>query len=95
MLAERSVWLINLQRDPDGRFALHLALQEASTARIEYMRVLKIFMKLIPYGTLPGGRLVSYSFSLPPFWPLPMGIVHACRLAEFLAWPVPVEPQGN
>jgi hypothetical protein len=43
-LAERSVWPINLQPDPDGRFALHLALQEESTARTESMRVLKIFM---------------------------------------------------
>ena len=76
MLAERSVWLINLQRDPDGRFALHLALQEESTARTEYLRVLKIFMKLIPDGTPPGEEPVSDSFSLTPFWPLPMGIVH-------------------
>ena len=66
---------------------LHLALQAESTARTEYMRVLKIFMKLIPHGTPPGEEPVSDSFSLTPFWPLPMGIVHACRLGEFLAWP--------
>ena len=70
------VWPINLQPDPDGRFALHLALQEESTARTEYLRVLKIFMKLIPDGTPPGEEPVSDSFSLTPFWPLPMGIVH-------------------
>ena len=65
MLAERSVWPIN-QPDPDGRFALHLARQEESTARTEYMRVLKIFMKLILHGTPPGEEPVSDSFSLTP-----------------------------
>jgi len=54
MLAERSEWPISLQPDPDGRFALHLALQEESAARKEYMRVLRIFTKLIPHGTPPG-----------------------------------------
>jgi hypothetical protein len=53
MLAERSVWPIDLQPDPDGRFALHLALQEESAARTEYMRVLKIFLQLILHGTPP------------------------------------------
>jgi len=95
MLAERSVWPINLQPDPDGRFAMHLALQEESTARTEYMRVLKNLHEALPYVMPPGEEPVSGSFSLTPFWPLPTGIVHACRLAEFLAWPVRVEPQGN
>ena len=54
MLAERSVWPINRQPDPDGRFALHLALQEESAARTEYMRVLRIFTRLILHGTAPG-----------------------------------------
>ena len=53
MLAERSVWPINLQPDPDGRFALNLARQEESAARTEYMRVLKIFLQLILHGTPP------------------------------------------
>jgi hypothetical protein len=53
MLAERSVWPINLQPDPDGRFALDLALKEESAARTEYMRVLRIFSKLILDGTPP------------------------------------------
>jgi hypothetical protein len=53
MSAERSVRPINLQRDPDGRFALNLALQDETTSRTEYMRVLKIFLKLILDGTLP------------------------------------------
>jgi hypothetical protein len=50
MLAERSEWPISLQPDRDGRFALHLALQEESAARKEYMRVLRIFTKLILQG---------------------------------------------
>ena len=55
MLAERRgrVWPINLEPDPDGRFALHLALQEESAARREYIRVLRIFTKLILHGTPP------------------------------------------
>jgi hypothetical protein len=53
MLAERSVWPINRQPDPDGRFALNLALQEESAARTEYMRVLRIFTRLILQGTPP------------------------------------------
>jgi hypothetical protein len=53
MLAERSVFPIDLQPDPDGRFALHLALQEESAARTEYVRVLKIFLQLILQGTPP------------------------------------------
>jgi len=47
------VWPINLKPDPDGRFALHLALQEESAARNEYMRALKIFNELMREGTLP------------------------------------------
>jgi hypothetical protein len=53
MLAERSVWLINLQPDPDGRFALHLALQEECAARTECMRIMKLFMKLILHTAPP------------------------------------------
>jgi hypothetical protein len=53
MLAVRSVWPINRQPDPDGRFALHLALQEESAGRTEYMRVLRIFTRLILHGTPP------------------------------------------
>ena len=53
MLAERSERPISLQPDPDGRFALHLALQEETTARTEYMRVLNIFLNLILHGTPP------------------------------------------
>jgi hypothetical protein len=47
MLAEHSEWPISLQPDPDSRFALHVALQEESAARREYIRVLRIFTKLI------------------------------------------------
>ena len=54
MLAERSEWPISLQPDPDGRFALHLALQEESAARTEYMRLLRIFTELILHGTPSG-----------------------------------------
>jgi len=32
---------------------LNLALQDETTSRTEYMRVLKIFLKLILHGTLP------------------------------------------
>ena len=53
MVGKRSVWPIDRQPDPDGRFALHLALQEESAARREYMRVLRIFTKLILHGTPP------------------------------------------
>jgi hypothetical protein len=53
MVAERSVWTINREPDPDGRFALHLALREESAPRGEYMRVLRIFSKLILDGTPP------------------------------------------
>jgi hypothetical protein len=53
MVAERPVWPINLAPDPDGRFALHLALKEESAARTEYMRLLRIFTGLILHGTLP------------------------------------------
>jgi hypothetical protein len=51
MLAERSVWPINLQPGPDGGYALNLALQEEYAARTEYIRILKIFLKLILHGT--------------------------------------------
>ena len=54
MLAERRgrVWPINLEPDPDGRFALHLALEEESATRTEYMRILRIVNELIREGTL-------------------------------------------
>ena len=53
MVAERSVWPINREPDPDGRFALSVALQEESAARTEFMRVLKIYTDLIVNGTPP------------------------------------------
>jgi len=55
LFAERRtrVWPINLGPDPDGRFALHLALQEESAARAEYMRILKIFNELMREEKLP------------------------------------------
>ena len=53
MVGKRSVWPIDREPDPDGRFALHLALQEESAARTEYMRVLRIFTRLILHGTPP------------------------------------------
>jgi hypothetical protein len=53
MVGKRLVWPIDRQPDPDGRFALHLALQEESAARKEYTRVLRILMKLILHGTPP------------------------------------------
>jgi hypothetical protein len=55
LLSERRdpVWPINLAPDPDGRFALHQALQEESAARTEYMRILRIFDELMREGTLP------------------------------------------
>jgi hypothetical protein len=52
IVAERPVWPINLAPDPDGRFALNLALKEES-ARTEYMRLLRIFTELILHGTPP------------------------------------------
>jgi hypothetical protein len=63
MLAERRgrIWPINLKPDPDARFALHLALQEGSAARNEYMRTLKIFNELKREGTLPKDEPVSQS----------------------------------
>ena len=70
MLAERRgrVWPINLEPDPDGRFALHLALQEESAARTEYMRILRIANELIREGTLreeePGLFLVGENRAL-------------------------------
>jgi hypothetical protein len=56
LLAERREWPISLKPDPDGRFALHQALQEESAARTEYMRILRIFSKLMFEGTLPEGE---------------------------------------
>ena len=58
MLAERRgrVWPINLEPEPDGRFALHLALQEESAARTEYMRILRIVNEFIREGTLLAAR---------------------------------------
>ena len=53
MVGQRSVWPIDRKPDPDGTFALHLALQEESAARKEYTRVLRILMKLILHGTPP------------------------------------------
>jgi hypothetical protein len=55
MLAERrgQVWPINLELDPDGRFALHLALLEESAARAEYLRILRIVNEFIGEGTVP------------------------------------------
>ena len=53
LVGERPVWPINLAPDPDGRFALNLALQEESAARTEYMRLLRIFTELILHGTPP------------------------------------------
>ena len=53
MVAERPVWPINLAPDPDGRFALNLALQEESAARTEYIRLLRIYAGLILHGKPP------------------------------------------
>ena len=53
MVAERPVWPISLAPDPDGRFALTLALKEESAARTEYMRLLRIYAGLILHGTPP------------------------------------------
>jgi hypothetical protein len=55
LLAEHRgrVWPINLEPDPDGRFVWHLALQEESAARTEYMRILRNFNKLMRECTLP------------------------------------------
>ena len=47
------VWPINLEPNPDGRFALHQALQEESAARKEYVRALRMFNELMREGTLP------------------------------------------
>lgn len=74
MLAERRgrVWPINLEPDPDGRFALHLALQEESAARTEYMRILRIVNELIREGTLleeePGLFLVGREPGTNLYW---------------------------
>ena len=74
MLAERRgrVWPINLEPEPDGRFALHLALQEESAARTEYMRILRIVNELIREGTLleeePGLSLVGRAPGTNLYW---------------------------
>ena len=56
MVAERSVWPINREPDPDGRYALSVALQEESAARTEFMRVLTIHTDLILHRTPPEER---------------------------------------
>jgi hypothetical protein len=53
MLAERPEWPMGLAPDPDGRFALNLALKEESAALTEYMRLLRIYTKLVFHGTPP------------------------------------------
>jgi hypothetical protein len=53
MLAERPEWPMSLAPDPDGRFALNLALKEESAALTEYMRLLRIYTKLSLHGTPP------------------------------------------
>jgi len=53
MVAERSVWPIIREPDPDGRYALSVALQEESAARTEFMRVLTIYTELVLHGTPP------------------------------------------
>ena len=53
MVAEGSVWPINREPDPDGRYALSVALQEESAARTEFIRVLTIHTELILHGTPP------------------------------------------
>ena len=53
MVAERSGLPINRGPDPDGRFALNLALQEESAARKEFIRVLTIFTELVLHGPPP------------------------------------------
>jgi hypothetical protein len=53
MVAERSVWPINREPDPDGRYALSVALQEESAARTEFMRLLTIHTELILHETPP------------------------------------------
>ena len=53
VVAERPVLPMCLEPDLDGRFALHLALQEESAARTEYMRVLTIHTELILRGMPP------------------------------------------
>jgi hypothetical protein len=53
MVRRGRVWPINREPDPDGRLALHQALQEESAARTEYMRILRIFNDLMREGKLP------------------------------------------
>ena len=74
MLAKRRgrVRPINLEPDPDGRFGWHLALQEESAARTEYMRILRIVNELIREGTLleeePGLFLVGREPGTNLYW---------------------------
>ena len=50
------VWPINLAPEPDGRFALHQALQEESAARTEYMLILIIFNEVMRKGRFTMSR---------------------------------------
>lgn len=38
---------------PDGGFSVHLAIAAESSARKEYMRVLRLFTELVLYGKIP------------------------------------------
>jgi hypothetical protein len=38
---------------PDGGFSVHLAIAAESSARKEYMRVLRMFTDLVLYGKIP------------------------------------------
>jgi hypothetical protein len=38
---------------PDGGFNVHLAIAAESSARKEYMRVLRVFTDLVVYGKIP------------------------------------------
>lgn len=38
---------------PDGGFSVHLAIAAESSARKEYMRVLRLFTDLVLYGKIP------------------------------------------
>jgi hypothetical protein len=53
VVAERPVCPINLEPDPDGRFALHLALKRNPQRGQNTCAVLRIFTKLILHGTPP------------------------------------------
>jgi hypothetical protein len=49
MVAKRSVWPINREPDPDGRYVLSVALQEESAARTAFMCGLTIHSELRTY----------------------------------------------